>query len=90
MTGMASEQATSHSAYVVDMVNFLIQTRPEQGALNGDCVLAMDILMHALKFCNLPDGLTIWREALWQRRLPSPGRQAIVEMIDDIVAANDR
>lgn len=90
MTDIASEQATTHSAYIADMVHFLIQTRPEHGALNGDCVLAMDILMHALKFCDVPDGLMIWREALWHRILPSPGRQAIVGMIDHIIAANDR
>jgi hypothetical protein len=76
-----------HATYVADTVEYLTSTRPEHGSLDGEHVLAMDILMHALKFCDVPDGLAMWREALWHRTLREPAKQAIVFMLNHITTA---
>ena len=77
-------------ALVVRSVERLLRDRPESGALDPDTVFALDIVTHALEFTRTTDGLPLWREALWGRRLPEQARVAVIRMLDYVMSAAAR
>jgi len=72
---------------IVDQIERQISERPEEGTLPRAQVEALDVVYHALVFNHHPRGLALWREALWQRRLPEEARQAVVEMLKHVSGA---
>jgi hypothetical protein len=67
-----------------------LRERPEGGVLDPETVLALDIVHHALLFNDTADGLALWREALWGRRLAAAARDAVQHMLESMFAARDR
>lgn len=65
-----------------------VAKRPSEAArLGPSTVLALDVLYHALMFVEHPEGLSIWRTALWEGRLEEPGVVAITALLEHLNAA---
>ena len=79
-----------HVRAVASSLEQRIKGRSEQGLIDKEAVLALDVVAHALTFAKSPDGVTLWREALWQRRLSEPSRAALNELLSYIVDATAR
>ena len=75
---------------IVRNVERRIQERPAEGLLAPDVVEALDAVNHALCFTREPRALELWREALWNRRLADPARQALASMLGYLVVATAR
>jgi len=81
---------TSHIEHVVHSVEQRLRDRPEQGSLDADTVLALDIVTHAIEFTGVAGGLGLWREALWGRTLQEDARVAVVRMLEHVLRAAER
>jgi hypothetical protein len=79
-----------HIGHVMRSLEQLLRARPVRGELDRDTVFALDVVTHALEFTHAEDGLSLWREVLWGRRLPEPVRVAIVEMLEYVMSAAAR
>jgi len=83
-------QSIANIHQIVDQIERRISERPEEGTLPRAQVEALDVVYHALVFNHHPRGLALWRESLWQRRLPEETRQAVVEMLEHVSGAVTR
>jgi hypothetical protein len=81
---MTTAQA-EHVRAVARSVEERINDRPDYGVLDNETVSALDIVAHALTFAKPPDALTLWRDALWRRRLSETSRAALNELLTYIV-----
>jgi hypothetical protein len=75
---------------IADLVQALerrLQRPATAGVLDRETVEALDVVNHALDFVRHPRGLDLWREALWERRLPEEARQAVVRMLEYLADA---
>jgi hypothetical protein len=85
-----TEPENDHIGHVVQSLEQLLRARPEHRELDPDTVHALDIVTHALEFTGAEDGLSLWREALWGRKLPEQGRAAVVRMLEYVMSAAAR
>jgi hypothetical protein len=85
-----TEPENDHIGNVVQSLEQLLRARPERRGLDSDTVLALDIVTHALVFTGVEDGLSLWREALWGRKLPEQARAAVVRMLEYVMNAAAR
>ncbi|HWU89463.1 MAG TPA: hypothetical protein VN253_19515 [Kofleriaceae bacterium] len=76
--------------HVLSSVEQRIRNRPEQGVLDPETVLALDIVQHALSFTNHAEALSLFREALWRRQVTDGTRAAVRQMMKHIIEAMNR
>lgn len=56
-------------------------TRRMGAVLGREVIDALDVLHHALEFAGHPQGLVLWREALYEGTIAPEGRAAIQQML---------
>ncbi|MEO7084735.1 MAG: hypothetical protein ABI442_04700 [Gemmatimonadaceae bacterium] len=76
-----------HIAHVVRSVEQRIRSRPSDGVLDAETVLAYDIVTHALEFTGAPNALALWRETLLRREFPHDVRAAVTQLMEYLMAA---
>jgi hypothetical protein len=81
------DHGQSHIDHVLRSVEQLLALRPERGELDRETILALDIVTHALEFTRVEGALSLWREALWGRRLPAQVRIAIIQLLHYLMSA---
>jgi hypothetical protein len=75
-----------HRDRAIDAIVSTLEQRIREGSTEGildpEAVEALDAVTHALCFVEEPEGLSLWREALWNRRLVGPAKQALASMLE--------
>lgn len=85
-----SDRPTTHIGEVIARLELALCSPVHDGLLPQDRVDAIDIITHALEFTRHPDGLRLWREALWGHRLHPDAKGAIEAMGEYVTAAAQR
>lgn len=85
-----TEPLESHLAEVIARIRVALCSPARDGLLPPDCVDAVDIVAHGLDFAGHPDGLSLWREALWGQRLVPEAVVAIEVLGEHVTAAAQR
>lgn len=80
------DRMSPHLARIVARIELSIAQFPPDGRTDVECIHALDVLTHALDFVDHPEGLSIWREALWKRRLHPDGYRALTKMLEHLQA----
>jgi len=73
--------------HIVLRLDRLIHVRPECGRLDSETAQALDIVTHALELTGVEQGLSLWREALWGRKLSEKARIAVVRLLEHVMNA---
>jgi hypothetical protein len=61
-----------------------ITQRSPRGELGRDATHALDVVYHALVFTGHPNGLRLWREALWNHHIDTEALRAIEQMLQHL------
>lgn len=84
------EPPATHVAEVISRIQLALCSPTSDGVLPPDRVDALDIVAHGLAFAGHPDGLRLWREALWGQRLQPEAAETIEVMGEYVTAAAQR
>jgi hypothetical protein len=80
----------SHINSVVESIRNRVQSPRDGEKLSKDAVEAVDIVHHGLVFSGHPEGMELWRAALWNSRLEKDAEESLRSMLVYLLAAIDR
>lgn len=79
-----------HINNVVESIRKRVEAPRYGEKLPKDAVEAVDIVHHGLVFSGHPQGMDLWRSALWGRQLEAEAEESLRAMLEYLLAAIDR
>ncbi|MGW0229214.1 hypothetical protein ACWDWO_12935 [Actinopolymorpha singaporensis] len=80
----------ANPAEIISGIEHGLAHRSGTGALPREAVEALDVVQHALAYCDPAGGMESWRNALRSGALSDVARTAVTQMVHDLNAAIER